>query len=104
MAIEVNVRLSTGEAATLSYQCDLIMLHTASTNAQFEPKKTGVKMEIINDQPLQVGFYSEGLLTYQSWFFAREDAEKVTTFFEALGYPAVEIYSIRTPSPLKLVQ
>ncbi len=42
--MEVAVKLTNSEVVTRSYLNNLIMLHTASTNAQFDPDTTVIGM------------------------------------------------------------
>ena len=82
----VEVRLISGYTATLSYISDLIMLHTPTTSAQWEPQLTGIEIQTYGNG-VKVGFHTNnGSQTYQSWLFDITSKEAIVTFFRSLGY------------------
>ena len=80
-----EVRLISGYTATLSYSDDLIMLHTPTTSAQWEPQFTGIEI-LSYGLGVKVGFHSNNSRTYQSWLFDATSKEAIVIFFRLLGY------------------
>lgn len=81
-----EVTLIDGYRATLSHTHDLIMLHTPTTSAQWEPAFTGIEI-LAYDRGVKVGFHSNnGSQTYQSWLFDITSKEAIVLFFRLLGY------------------
>lgn len=82
----VEVKLIDGYTATLSYISDLIMLHTPTTSAQWDPQLTGIEI-LAYERGVKVGFHTNnGSQTYQSWLFDATSKKAIVTFFRSLGY------------------
>lgn len=86
----IEVTLVDGYRAQLSFISDLIMLHTPTTSAQWEPALTAIELSVF-DRVLKVGFHSNnGSQTYQSWLFDATSTDAINTFFVQLGYRGLE--------------
>jgi hypothetical protein len=94
---EIEIELSTGARALLSYQNRLIMLHSDFISAQWEPDSVGINLERIDDR-VDVCFWpSKSPNNYQRWSLAIKEYYKVRGFFVALGYPVVEQPHMMSP-------
>ena len=89
MKINCEVDLLSGHIAHLSYVSGLIMLHSATINAQWQPSTTAIKLTK-TAKVLKIGFHSHDSLTYQSWRFDVSSEAKLNTFFTYLGYKSFD--------------
>ena len=85
MKIDCEVDLLSGHIAYLSYTTGLIMLHTSTINAQWQPSNTAIELTKANNA-LKIGFYCHNSFSYQSWLFDVNSESKLNTFFTYLGY------------------
>ncbi len=81
------VTLADKGIATWSVQNSLLMLHTDSTSAQWNPDSIGVQIQE-TDFVTKVSLHPvRGVVeNYQSWYFTTDSTDKLTKFFKLLGY------------------
>lgn len=87
--------LPNGDEAVLSYQSDLIMLHSDCISAQWPPQNVGVEVcSFGRDKTVKVGFHPTNGMhfqNYQSFYFKKEHEQDLLVFFKKLGFPCPQI-------------
>jgi len=88
-----NLTLIGDQEAQLSYQSDLIMLHSDAISAQWSPNNTGLTV-MKTSELVKLGFTtvsrtgdSSVSRNYQSFHFVPENYDEIKAFFSALGFP-----------------
>ncbi len=90
--IEINVVMNSGDKASLSFQQNLIMLHSTNISAQWPPNNVGVQVERYTDftkVSFQISRTNELALaqSHQGFMFHSDEYDKLVTFFKALSFP-----------------
>ncbi len=87
------LKMTSGAEAEISYQDNLIMLHSPDISAQWSPNRVG--LQVTNHGTLvKVGFTTLSSKDpsvsnhYQSFHFAVEHYDRICEFFKAFGFPA----------------
>ena len=90
MPEKIDVKLiNTSSLLTISYQSDLIMLHSDFISAQWHPDTVGIEIQSYNDT-VELAFHPNSKTSpynYQSWYFDIEHKEAILKFFMLLGFP-----------------
>lgn len=86
--MEVEVTFLDGTKGQVSYQQKLIMIHSPSISAQWNPDGVGVQL-VGTDEYVSVGLHitSCNFGHYQNFFFKPENYEALKGFFKTLRFP-----------------
>ena len=88
MKINCEVDLLSGHTVHLSHVSGLIILNTATINAQWQISNTAIELKKTANV-LKIGFHSHDSLTYQSWLFDVNSEAELNNFFTTLGYKSM---------------
>ncbi len=87
------LKMTSGAEAEISYQENLIMLHSPDISAQWSPNRIGLEVTKFGEI-VKVGFKTLSpkdpnvIFNYQSFHFAVEHYGRICEFFKAFGFPA----------------
>lgn len=87
--MELKLKLKGGGELLLSYQLDLIMLHSDFISGQYAPDAVGIEITT-HKTFVKVAFHPVKPVhfqNYQGWFFEPEHKDELLSFFKKLGYP-----------------
>lgn len=94
----IEVKLVSGETVTISYQMDLIMMHSQWLSAQWHPDQVGVQVSR-QEKCVQLGI--SAILPrevdikhfpnhHQSFYFDKNEYDTILNFFKKLGFPCYQ--------------